>query len=341
MKKLVTNLPAIALQAFAIAFVANAQSAPQAWKTAFLNDVSSGISPTKNYTHAIDFYMAPQESDAPIYGVMFQRTWGTTSNGQTSGSRVAAFDGREYFWSGVPARKYNQSVFVIPSPNEVRQLLFHFAYADSTNPQRIVLSNLIPRLPYEVVLYFARYGGSGSSDIEFEAHGVLKSQWVNINHDTNEKGDQMLVCRYLAKDDGTLAINTKVASGTRGLFLWALTNEALNDFALFEPSVQSHANVVLSAFYARNLGVTPDIAAYWAPDGAYCGTDANLWQAGGSATAVLDNGVWNVNATTGLKSSTLYNYRFVASTNGVVVGWSELDSFTTFAGPPPTLFMVR
>ena len=190
---------------------------PSVTVTPFSGDADSGLSPSKTYTHLLDF---PADSGTPatINGVTFIAAG---LSGSTNG----------YSWSTVnpPTGAWTNGF-----TTGVSQLLFDFAYGSTD--YTLTLSGLHPGQTYETRLYFKGCGDANSTrkvTFAFTAGAVFVG---SVDYVIESATRSIVGCRYTADAAGTLAIHVLSHHSIDTCHLYGLSNEEAAAPSLPEPA---------------------------------------------------------------------------------------------------------
>ncbi|MEZ5300347.1 MAG: hypothetical protein R3F11_06725, partial [Verrucomicrobiales bacterium] len=186
---------------------------------AITGDADSGIDPSKNYTHLLDFGGGPL---ATVNGVAFSQ--GQPS--ETSGGTWA---------STIPNNHNGNGATNVPNTDGVHQLLDDFNFNDANGI--ISVGGLTPGQSYETTLYIRNWGGDRDQVIEFDVNmdGIPeRATRIDPDNATQTPPDLDVANRafamkytFVAESD-VLRINTnQVAAGT--FHLYGLSNENITD----------------------------------------------------------------------------------------------------------------
>jgi len=225
----------------------------------FTNDLTTGISPTKTYTHLLD--LGTRANVAVINGVTFTKV--ASQNGSANG----------YGWANFPPTYHSGNTppdgHSVPVDSGAYDLLYDMDYGWSwPDAKTMQLTGLTPGKRYEVRLYNRAWGWTGSrtQTVTFDPDGNGPvSESVTFNPDALNAN--YLSYRYTPTST-TLDITVQSALSNQTYHIYGLSNEEASD-ATYTPA-------------------TVDIAQ----DGVFPGliTGAGGWAKTGAGTLTLTGG---------------------------------------------------
>ena len=187
----------------------------------FTNDLSTGISSSKTYTHKIDF--GTRSSPATVInGVTFDKV--TTASGTLNG----------YGWANFPSGSHGGSApsgdHGVPTDSGIYNLLYDMDYGLSwPNPATMQLTGLTPGKRYEVRFYNRSWGwgGTRTQTLTFDPDGTGPIS-ESITFSPDSLNPNFIGYRYTAASS-TLAITVQSASSNQTYHIYGLSNEEATD----------------------------------------------------------------------------------------------------------------
>jgi autotransporter-associated beta strand protein len=219
--------------------------------TYFTNDLTTGLSPAKTYTHLLD--LGTRANVAVINGVTFNKV--SSQNGSING----------YGWSNFPPSAHGGNAppvdHSVPEGSGAYDLLYDMDYGWSyPSPATMKLTGLIPGKRYEVRLYNRAWGWTGSrtQTVTFDPDGAGPiTESATFNPDAMNAN--FLAYRYTAVST-TLDITILSALNNQTLHLYGLTNEEIEDAAYTPVTVDLAQDSLFSGLVTG--------AGAWAKSGA-------------------------------------------------------------------------
>lgn len=183
----------------------------------FTNDLTTGISTSKVYTHLMDF--GTRSAPATVIN-------GVTFNNVTSQS--GTFNG--YGWNNFPPNPYGGNTPTgehgVPDGSGIYELLYDMDYGHAwPTPATMQLTGLTPGKNYEVHLFNRTWGwgGSRTQTVTFDPDGAGPiAEVITFNPDMMEPN--FVAYRYTAVSS-VMEITILSALGNQTLHLYGLTNE--------------------------------------------------------------------------------------------------------------------
>jgi hypothetical protein len=178
------------------------------------NDASSGVDPTKLYTHAFGFGAAG--ADTAINGVLFRRAPGV--NPSVSGFFATA---------GFGSTTADPGNVITTAGGGGAGLSTSFIYGGAL--QTITLSNLLPGTEYVASIYTIAWDikGFGRSATFFVGSDRMT---INQDHFGNDQGN-VISYRYTAPSNGTLTLSYVPTDTASTIHTYAFANRVANDSA--------------------------------------------------------------------------------------------------------------
>jgi autotransporter-associated beta strand protein len=188
--------------------------------TTFTNDLTTGLSPSKTYTHLLDF--GTRAPAAVINGVTFTKV--ASQNGSANG----------FGWSNFPPSSHGGNAppigHSVPEGSGAYDLLYDMDYGWSwPDPKTMQLTGLTPGKRYEVRLYNRAWGWTGSrtQTVSFDPDGAGPiTESATFNPDAMDAN--FLSYRY-TPTSATLNIIVQSSFSNQTYHLYGLSNEEASD----------------------------------------------------------------------------------------------------------------
>ena len=206
--------PIIAIDNFTIATLADSKVDTTAWS----DDISSGISSSKIYTHAINFGAI---EDTVINGVVFSGSESNLYGGNwklVSASSTPLTGPFSSFAEGKAPSVSGASLGLVSN---------FIKAADSDSSGGLLISGLTPGLNYKVSLYSFGFETPGGRSSYISTSDGIKFPIIDQD-EFGDNGGQLLTYEYTASDIGTFSISTTPITPAVPAWNWfAFCNEVL------------------------------------------------------------------------------------------------------------------